>query len=295
MPGVVAVLTADDLPLAGGSGRVAEPLARSEIVWSGQPVALVIAESEAAAEDGAARVWAEEEPLEAVLDLEAAMASGRGAVAGDRGRRRRRRRRGAHGAGGDADGAGAPDSPNVASFARLQRGRRGRRAGAGRRGRLRPLPHQLDPPGLPGAAVDAGLGRPGRHARRALLDPGRVHGAPGDRGAARAAAGPRARAGRAAGRRVRRQADDLRAAGGGRGVQAAAAGAARLPAQGGLRRRQPGAGAADRPRAGRHARRRVHRASAGGSSATAAGWGRWASSRSRPRSRPARTAGTRTT
>ena len=28
VPGVVAVLTADDLPLAGGSGRVAEPLAR---------------------------------------------------------------------------------------------------------------------------------------------------------------------------------------------------------------------------------------------------------------------------
>ena len=43
------------------------------------------------------------------------------------------------------------------------------------------------------------------------------------------------------------------------------------------------------------ARRRVLPASAGGSSATAAGWGRWASSRSRPRSPPARTAGTRTT
>ena len=89
MPGVVAVLTAADLPLEGGSGRVAEPLAREEIVWSGQPVALVIAESEAAAEDGAALVWVEEEPLAAVLDLEAAMAAGRGAVAGDRGRRRR--------------------------------------------------------------------------------------------------------------------------------------------------------------------------------------------------------------
>ena len=122
VPGVVAVLTASDLPLAGGSGRVAEPLAREEIVWSGQPVALVIAESEAAAEDGAALVWAEEEPLEAVLDLEAAMASGAvpsrvTAVAGggDGGA-------GAHGAGGSADESGAPDSPNVASFARLQRG-----------------------------------------------------------------------------------------------------------------------------------------------------------------------------
>ena len=42
VPGVVAVLTADDLPLKGGSGRSAEPLAREEIVWSGQPVALVL-------------------------------------------------------------------------------------------------------------------------------------------------------------------------------------------------------------------------------------------------------------
>src|SRR3954468_3108445 len=49
VPGVVAVLTAADLPLVGGSGRAAEPLAREEIVWSGQPGALVVAEAEAAA------------------------------------------------------------------------------------------------------------------------------------------------------------------------------------------------------------------------------------------------------
>src|SRR3954467_2349155 len=49
VPGVVAVLTADDLPIKGGSGRAAEPMAREEIVWSGQPVALVVAETEAAA------------------------------------------------------------------------------------------------------------------------------------------------------------------------------------------------------------------------------------------------------
>ncbi|MDA0172757.1 xanthine dehydrogenase family protein molybdopterin-binding subunit [Solirubrobacter taibaiensis] len=76
VPGVVAVLTHADLPLAGGSGRAAEPLAREEIVWAGQPVALVIAESEAAAEDGAALVDVDAEPLEAVLDLEAAIADG---------------------------------------------------------------------------------------------------------------------------------------------------------------------------------------------------------------------------
>src|SRR4051794_25989431 len=74
VPGVVAVLTADDLPIKGGSGRAAEPLAREEIVWSGQPVALVVAETEAAAEDGAALVIVDAEPLPAVLDLEQALA-----------------------------------------------------------------------------------------------------------------------------------------------------------------------------------------------------------------------------
>src|SRR3954452_23315689 len=72
VPGVVAVLTAADLPLVGGSGRAAEPLAREEIVWSGQPVALVIAEPEPAAEDDAALAAVDAEPLEAVLDLDRA-------------------------------------------------------------------------------------------------------------------------------------------------------------------------------------------------------------------------------
>src|ERR1700759_5450079 len=38
LPGVVAVLTAEDLPLAeGAAGRSGTPLARGEILWSGQP------------------------------------------------------------------------------------------------------------------------------------------------------------------------------------------------------------------------------------------------------------------
>jgi CO/xanthine dehydrogenase Mo-binding subunit len=77
VPGVVAVLTAADLPLApGASGRTGEPLAREEIVFAGQPVALVVAESEAAAMDGAGLVTVETEPLPAVLDLESALAPG---------------------------------------------------------------------------------------------------------------------------------------------------------------------------------------------------------------------------
>ena len=69
-PGVVAVLTARDLPIVGrGEQRYFEPLARDEVVFAGQPVALVIADSEAAAEDGAGLVEVDLEPLEPVVDV----------------------------------------------------------------------------------------------------------------------------------------------------------------------------------------------------------------------------------
>ena len=77
VPGVVAVLTAADLPLVEPAGtRAGEPLVREEILFAGQPVALVVAESEAAAEDGAALVVVETEPLPAAVELEAAMEPG---------------------------------------------------------------------------------------------------------------------------------------------------------------------------------------------------------------------------
>jgi CO/xanthine dehydrogenase Mo-binding subunit len=77
LPGVVAVLTAESLPVAGkGSGRSHEPLASSEVVFAGQPVALVVGETAAAAEDGAELVAVQYSPLETVLDLEAALAPG---------------------------------------------------------------------------------------------------------------------------------------------------------------------------------------------------------------------------
>jgi CO/xanthine dehydrogenase Mo-binding subunit len=77
IPGVVAVLTAADLPIVGsGPGRLYEPLAREEVIYAGQPVAIVVAETEALAEDGAQLVEVELEPLEPVLDLEAAARPG---------------------------------------------------------------------------------------------------------------------------------------------------------------------------------------------------------------------------
>lgn len=77
VPGVVAVLVAGDLPTTTtGTDRTAEPLARAEVVFAGQPVAIVVAESEAAAEDGAEAVLVEYEPLDTVVDLEDAMLPG---------------------------------------------------------------------------------------------------------------------------------------------------------------------------------------------------------------------------
>jgi CO/xanthine dehydrogenase Mo-binding subunit len=75
--GVAAVLTATDLPIVEPAGtRGGEPLAREEILFAGQPVALVVADSEAAAEDGAALVQVVTEPLPAAVELEAAMVRG---------------------------------------------------------------------------------------------------------------------------------------------------------------------------------------------------------------------------
>jgi CO/xanthine dehydrogenase Mo-binding subunit len=77
IPGVVAVFGAADLPItSSGTDRTSEPLAREEVVFAGQPVALVVAESETAAEDGAEVVLVDYEPLPTVVDVEAAMETG---------------------------------------------------------------------------------------------------------------------------------------------------------------------------------------------------------------------------
>jgi len=77
IPGVVAVLTAADLPIVTeGTGRLHEPLARREILWAGQPVALVVAETAEAAADAATLVVVETTTLEPVLDLDRAVVPG---------------------------------------------------------------------------------------------------------------------------------------------------------------------------------------------------------------------------
>ena len=183
MPGVVDVLTAADLPVSPAApGRAGEPLAREEVVFSGQPVAMVVAESEAAATDGVDAVLVDLEPLEAVIDLEAAMAPGAPrarTIERERATRRRRRR------------------------PRVGRRRRGRRARGGPlRQRRRPPAARATatpPPGsraptrpAPAASARRGSTRPTSSRRR--RPPGSTSTARSSSTARRRARSPRARA-----------------------------------------------------------------------------------------------------
>ncbi|MEM8933991.1 MAG: xanthine dehydrogenase family protein molybdopterin-binding subunit, partial [Acidobacteriota bacterium] len=88
-PGVVAVYTAEDLgdywqpgplllpapPIDGAvfRPRMQVPLAKDKVRHVGEPLAIVIAESRYVAEDAAEEIFADIDPLPAVVDLEAAL------------------------------------------------------------------------------------------------------------------------------------------------------------------------------------------------------------------------------
>ncbi|HEV2108528.1 MAG TPA: xanthine dehydrogenase family protein molybdopterin-binding subunit [Thermomicrobiales bacterium] len=76
IPGVHAVLTADDLPITPkANGQPGEnPLVQGEASFTGEAIALVLADSDAAAEDGVAAVEVEYDPLPAVMTMDQAMA-----------------------------------------------------------------------------------------------------------------------------------------------------------------------------------------------------------------------------
>src|SRR6266702_4549787 len=78
VPGVKAVYTSETLGMANrdSTSRSQAPLARDEALWCGHPVAIVLAETEGAAADGAAAVDVDYEPLPAVIDPVAAMQPG---------------------------------------------------------------------------------------------------------------------------------------------------------------------------------------------------------------------------
>jgi CO/xanthine dehydrogenase Mo-binding subunit len=78
LPGVVAVFTGKTLGLAqaDSTSRVQAPLALEEVYWHGHPVAVVVGETEAAAEDGVSAVDVDYEPLPVVVDPVAAQYPG---------------------------------------------------------------------------------------------------------------------------------------------------------------------------------------------------------------------------
>src|SRR5438876_1139395 len=75
IPGVVGVFTAETLGMAQADplSRSQSPLAQQEVWWCGHPVAVVVAETEASAQDGADAVEVDYELLPAVIDPEAAI------------------------------------------------------------------------------------------------------------------------------------------------------------------------------------------------------------------------------
>ena len=74
LPGVVAVLTAAEMPTLPATSRHRLLLARGRVRFVGQPVALVLAETEAEAEDGAEAVHVDYSALPAATTLAAATA-----------------------------------------------------------------------------------------------------------------------------------------------------------------------------------------------------------------------------
>src|SRR5262245_10226758 len=124
IPGVVAVLTARDLPIADLQKAVESRkvlLALDRVVHAGQPVAAVLAETEAAAEDGVEAVTVEYEPSAAVVDPIQAMDKDAPVV------KQKRERDDAelamHGAAASAAAeVDTPQAPNVASRTKFRRG-----------------------------------------------------------------------------------------------------------------------------------------------------------------------------
>ncbi|MBU6334894.1 MAG: xanthine dehydrogenase family protein molybdopterin-binding subunit [Chloroflexi bacterium] len=76
MPGVAGVFTAEDLPTRDRAmnSRHSAVLARERVLFCGQPVVAVVADSEARARDAVAAVVVEYEPLPVIADMLAALA-----------------------------------------------------------------------------------------------------------------------------------------------------------------------------------------------------------------------------
>ncbi len=123
VPGVVAVLTAGDLPIPNPEAAAAARdilLAFDRVVHVGHPVVAVLAETEAAAEDAADLISIEYDSLTPVVDLMEALTSN---IAVQKERRELSQEELAmHGAATGGESAADPDKPNITNRTRFERG-----------------------------------------------------------------------------------------------------------------------------------------------------------------------------
>ena len=122
LPGVAAVMTAADLPELPAQNRPTLLLARDRVIFVGHPVALVLAETEAAAEDAVEAVLVDYNPLDAVTTIEQAEANDAPAV-WPNGLPGQSEEAAAHGAGDvSEEDSAASSSPNVTNTMWFERG-----------------------------------------------------------------------------------------------------------------------------------------------------------------------------
>src|SRR5262249_35188199 len=115
VPGVVGVYTARDLPLPDVAKSTSDRsvlLALDRVLYVGHPVAVVLAESESAAEDGANEVLVEYDPTPAVVDIHQASDPRAPIVREDTAAETEEMATHGGGPGGQPSGAG-PSHPNV--------------------------------------------------------------------------------------------------------------------------------------------------------------------------------------
>ncbi len=74
LPGVAAILTAQDLPDIAPATRTLLLLARERVIFVGQPVALILADNEAVAEDALDQIIIDYDPLPAAITIDQALA-----------------------------------------------------------------------------------------------------------------------------------------------------------------------------------------------------------------------------
>jgi len=121
LPGIVAILTAADLPDILPTTRQRLLLARERVIFAGQPVALVLAESANVAEDAIEQIFVEYEPLPAAITLDEAMAPDAPLV-WPTGKPGESEEAAAHGADVGGEEEDAPQLSNVAKSLKFERG-----------------------------------------------------------------------------------------------------------------------------------------------------------------------------